>query len=196
MKKKILMIDIGGWGGITHYTYNLIKSLSALNEYDLYLLTDSAYELSFLPQYCKVILEPLSGKPYARAVKRIVSVIMEVKPSVIHVQTMNTARKDWFLFLLASISGFRIVLTAHNIMPHEAFEQKAFFMKQAFGIIYNCVSRIIVHSEYSRNKLTGMFGIAPRKIYVIAHGNYGFFKTRQISMEQARKTLNIQNTLS
>jgi len=32
MKKKVLMIDVGGWGGITHYTYNLMQALSRINE--------------------------------------------------------------------------------------------------------------------------------------------------------------------
>jgi len=191
MKIKVLMIDIGGWGGITHYTYNLMQALSVCPELDCVLLTDRAYELDNLPRHFKVIKLPFNNRPYFSTVKEIFSVVREFGPGIIHVQTMISARKDWLLFLLAGLSGARVVFTAHNVMPHEDAENRAFFMKTAFRIIYANSRKIIAHSNFTKGEIMRIFGQAAEKIHVIPHGNYAFFRTHEISQQVARQKLNI-----
>jgi len=191
MKIKVLMMDLGGWGGITHYTYNLMQSLSAQPGLDCVLLTDRDYELDDLPRNFKVIKLALKNRPYLFMAAGLIRAVMEFKPGIIHVQTMLSARKDWLLFLFFSMCGIKIVFTAHNVMPHEDTEKKAFFMKTAFGLIYSVSRVIIAHSNFSREGLIGFFGVPGEKIRVIPHGNYLFFRTREVSRQDARQKLNI-----
>ncbi|HQJ15434.1 MAG TPA: glycosyltransferase family 4 protein [Candidatus Omnitrophota bacterium] len=191
MKLKILMIDIGGWGGITHYTYNLMQALADNGGVESCLLTDRAYELDSLPRRFNIIKRPLKDREYFSMLMQVLEAVIRFRPHVIHVQTMSSARKDWAMFLLARIFRVRMVLTAHNVLPHEEAEKKAMFMKSAFGIIYACSNRIIVHSKFSRQKLAAIFKIDPGRIPVIPHGNYLFFRTREMSKADARRALGL-----
>ncbi|MFA5100225.1 MAG: glycosyltransferase family 4 protein [Candidatus Omnitrophota bacterium] len=191
MKIKILMIDAGGWGGITHYTYNLMQALAARGEIECALLTDRAYELDGLPRNFGVIKRPLNGRAYLPALLRVLRVVSEYKPHVVHVQTMLTARRDWLVFLIARICGVKVVFTAHNVLPHEDREKNALCMRSVFKIIYASSQRIIVHSRFSLDKLTALFRIGRDKVRVIPHGNYLFFRTEQMSKDRARRGLGL-----
>jgi glycosyltransferase involved in cell wall biosynthesis len=188
---KILMIDAGGWGGITHYTYNLIRALSQDASLECVLLTDTAYELDFLPRNFRMIKAGFNGRAYPVQVAGLVKTVLAVRPAVIHVQTLFTARKDWLLFLLCRWLGIKIILTAHNVMPHEEFERKAFFMRRAMRIMYASCRAIIAHSAFSREQLMRSFGVPAGRIRIIPHGNYLFARTAEIPGEEARRQLGI-----
>lgn len=185
------MIDPGGWGGITHYTYNLMQALVRAGQFDYALLTDQEYELETFPRSFAVIKQILKNRAYIPTISRVIKAVFLTKPTILHVQTMVTVRRDWIWFVIARMFGYKIVFTAHNVLPHEIHEQKAFFMKSALKIIYACSNRIIVHSEYSRNRLLDLFKVNPEKIAVIAHGNYLFLRTKEMSKQQAKKQLGI-----
>ncbi|MDD5347405.1 MAG: glycosyltransferase family 4 protein [Candidatus Omnitrophica bacterium] len=191
MKPKVLMIDVGGWGGITHYTYNLMAALARNGKCDCTLLTDRQYELEPLPRNFEIIKKSLNNQPYGRAVKSVFEAIRQVKPQIIHVQTMITARRDWLLFRLGGLLGKRIVLTCHNVLPHEDAEKQAFFMRQALANIYAASRAIIAHSEFSRARLIELFGVPAAKITVIPHGNYLFFRRTEMSQAEARQALGL-----
>ncbi|MCX7927439.1 MAG: glycosyltransferase family 4 protein [Candidatus Omnitrophica bacterium] len=191
MRRKILMIDVGGWGGITHYTYNLMQALAECKEIEVALLTNKDYELDHLPKKFSIFKVPLLGQSYLRTIHNIFSVIFCYKPQIIHIQTMVSARKDWFWFMLAKLIGKKIILTCHNVLPHEDIEKNAFFMKTAFRIIYSSAEKIIAHSQYSRNRLNNFFQIDLAKIVIIPHGNYLFFRKQELSPKEARKKLSI-----
>ncbi len=191
MKPRVLMIDAGGWGGISHYTYNLMQELSFSGKLECALLTDLAYELDRVPRSFKIIKRGLNGQPYLLAAIRLIREIFIYKPDVIHIQTMLSVRKDFFLFLLARLFGINIVLTAHNILPHEDAQNRAFFMHPALKTIYSCSKVIIVHSKFSADRLVKLFDIPLKKIRVISHGNYLFFRTSEMSMQEARRILGI-----
>lgn len=191
MKTKVAVIDIGGWGGITHYTYNLMQALSAGADIDCVLITAGEYELESLPRNFKLIKVAVKDRSYRQIVAGVIAAVRNSGARVIHVQTMISARKDWILFILARLCGLRIVFTAHNVLPHEDAEKKAFFMKNAFAVIYSFSNRIIAHSNYGKNELIRVFGIPGGKISVIAHGNYLFFRTREVSRQDARERLKI-----
>jgi glycosyltransferase involved in cell wall biosynthesis len=117
--------------------------------------------------------------------------VFAYKPEINHEQTMLSTRKDRFLFLLAKLLGTNIVFTAHNVWPHEEEEKRAFFMRVALKIIYSCSKVIIVHSNFSREKLAQAFRIKSKKIRVIPHGNYLFFRNREMSGLEARRILGL-----
>jgi glycosyltransferase involved in cell wall biosynthesis len=185
MKPKILVVDIGGWGGIAHYTYNLMKAVARNASVDSALLTDSQYELDGLQRNFQVIKKPLRDQPYGAALRSVLEAVREYAPDAVHVQTMISARRDWIWFLLAALRRFPVIVTAHNILPHDEPEQRALFMKTAFRVIYRSASGIIVHSEYAKERLKEFAGASGMRIAVIPHGNYLFFK-RALSRRRRR----------
>jgi glycosyltransferase involved in cell wall biosynthesis len=168
-----------------------MQALSQSEDFEWILLTDRAYEMEKFPRSFILIKEPLRNESYIQAAWRIVKTIIFIRPRLIHVQTMLTARRDWILFLIGRIFNINIVYTAHNIMPHEDLEKEALFMKAAFRIIYGCSKKIIVHSAYSKNSLIGLFKVPEKKINIIPHGNYLFMRTKEIPQSEARKRLDI-----
>lgn len=191
MAKRILVIDVGGWGGITHYTYNLMSALARTKEFEFALLTDESYELDALPREFAVIKKRLKDVSHNQAVRNILEAVMGFKPDIMHVETMLTARQDWLLFVVARLTGKRVVLTAHNVMPHEQAEREAPLMKESFSLIYSAAKRIIIHSEFSKESLISQFVVDPEKVSVIPHGNFLFMRKKEISRDEARKLLKI-----
>ena len=188
---RVAMVDAVGFGGLTHYTYSLMRSLSAHAQVDCTLLTDTAYELDGLKRDFPVVKVSCRGQPYQNAAARLVKAIARLKPDCIHVQAGLTVRRDWLLFLLARSLRGRIILTAHNILPHDDWEKHAFGMRQALGIMYGCAAKVIVHSQYSKRKLTARFGVAPDTIAVIPHGNYLFVRMQEMTQAAARREIGI-----
>jgi len=96
-----------------------------------------------------------------------------------------------FLFRLALARrlGYRIVWTAHNILPHQTpfpplhVAVRRWVMAQA--------DAVIVHCEYGRRELLRQF---PRRgpVHVIPHGNYDGVHPCSITRDEARAALDIE----
>ena len=84
--------------------------------------------------------------------------------------------------------GFKIVYTAHNILPHE---NKTLETIKNYEKWYKTVDKIIVHSQNNKKEIISIFNLDENKIAVIPHGNYDFFLQKKISKNKARKRLNI-----
>jgi len=190
-KIKILVFESGGWGGIAHYAYNFSDALSKTGQAEVVLLTDREYELEHLQREFSLRKESIRGKPYLLAVLSVIRSIAVIKPDVIHVQSLITARKDWLFFIIARIFNLKIVYTAHNILPHEDSEKQAKGMRFAFSIIYKYSRKIVVHSQYSKDRLISLFGVPEKKISIIYHGDYLFMRQKEMTQKEARKILGI-----
>ncbi len=190
-KNRVLVIEAGGWGGVCHYAYNLLQALSQEEDLRVSLLTDIDYELENLKRDFQLIKVRIKDQAYPKVAYRIVKQILKARPRLIHLQSLVSARKDWFLFVLARLFGFPVIFTAHNVLPHEEEERSAFFVRSAFKIIYHCSRRIIVHTRYSKEKLAALFKIDPQKILVIPHGNYLFMRVKEVSRQEAKENLGL-----
>lgn len=192
MRIKTLLIETGGWGGIAHYSYNLLQALSKFKDFEIILLTGREYELDSFSKDFKIVKKPLQNQAYFKVIFTILVYLFRIKPSIIHIQSLFSPRKDWIFFLLARLLGIPIVYTVHNIFPHEEKESSAFGLKQSLQIIYKSSRRLIVHSQSNMHELANLFKIKPQKMRVIPHGNYFFVVPKNmISKENARKQLGI-----
>jgi glycosyltransferase involved in cell wall biosynthesis len=57
------------------------------------------------------------------------------------------------------------------VTPHEPIA----FERRIFGRIYRRCDLVIAHSGHDRDRLIGELGVAPERVTVIPHGEYGFF---------------------
>jgi glycosyltransferase involved in cell wall biosynthesis len=93
-------------------------------------------------------------------------------PDIVHVQflPMLTERLPldlWFV-RLCQLRGSRIVLTVHDLLPHNTGQSH----KQIFHDLYQMVDRIICHSDSVKVRLAEEFAMSKEKVSVIAHGPF------------------------
>jgi glycosyltransferase involved in cell wall biosynthesis len=93
-------------------------------------------------------------------------------PDVIHVQYLPMSQWKipfdlWFVSFYQQ-RGSRIVLTVHDILPHDTAETH----KKLFQDLYHRADALICHSESIRARLTSEFKIETNKIHVIPHGPF------------------------
>jgi glycosyltransferase involved in cell wall biosynthesis len=189
---KTLLIETGGWGGVAHYSYNLLQALSKYKDFEVILLTDKEYELDGFAKDFETIKIPVKNRCYSKVIFKILVSIFRIKPSIIHIQWLLSPRKDWIFFLLARFLGMPIIYTVHNILPHEERESNALGLKQSLQIIYRTSRKLIVHSQSNMQELADRFKITPQKMNVIPHGNYLFIVPEQIiTKDEAKRRLGL-----
>lgn len=93
-------------------------------------------------------------------------------PDVIHVQYLPMLKWRvpldlWFLEFCRR-RGSKIVLTVHDLMPHDTGER----YKATFDELYRSVDAIICHSDSIRSRLENEFAVPATKISVIPHGPF------------------------
>jgi glycosyltransferase involved in cell wall biosynthesis len=77
-------------------------------------------------------------------------------------------------FLVARLRGAKIVLTAHDPLPHKWLlpPRLRWVEHNSLGWIYRICDRILVHSEAGRGTLLQHFQVAPERVSVVVHGPY------------------------
>lgn len=97
------------------------------------------------------------------------------------------------LLLLMRAKRARIFWTAHNLLPHD---RARVFHLHVLGryILISLAERIFVHGEEANRILTRRFPLARKKTVVIHQGHYvGYYKS-DISPQEARRLLRIEQT--
>lgn len=94
----------------------------------------------------------------------------------------------YFVFLLIfKIRDKKIVLTLHNVFPHERNWISNLFNK----VIFHFGDHFIVHTSSNKQKIISEFNIPLENISIIPHGILKPYRIRGISRSEARKRLNI-----
>src|SRR3989344_684833 len=65
----------------------------------------------------------------------------------------------------------KVVLTCHNIEPHESTIVDKFFTK----LVFSKVNHFIVHAEQNRTRLINQYKISSKNVHTIPHGTFGYF---------------------
>ena len=65
----------------------------------------------------------------------------------------------------------KVVLTCHNIEPHESTIVDKIFTK----MVFSKVDHFIVHAEQNRKRLIGHYKIKANHVHTIPHGTFGYF---------------------
>jgi glycosyltransferase involved in cell wall biosynthesis len=93
-------------------------------------------------------------------------------PDVVHVQFLPMLRSKmpldlWFVKLCRA-RGAKIVLTVHDLLPHDTGEaHKAMYVR-----LYAMMDALICHSDAIRARLLAEFGVPDSKVSVIPHGPF------------------------
>lgn len=93
-------------------------------------------------------------------------------PDVVHVQFLPMLRSrlplDLWLAEYCQRRGAKIVLTVHDLLPHDTGEEH----KAVYVELYAKMDALICHSESIRARLATEFGVPAAKVAVIPHGPF------------------------
>lgn len=89
----------------------------------------------------------------------------------VHVQSFRVTAVEAPIYFLLRPCLRRLVVTAHNALPHEPRDWHAGF----FARWYRLADRIHVLSSHTRDRLIAEFGVPPEKLLLTPHGNYEGF---------------------
>jgi hypothetical protein len=178
---RILMLESGDWGGIHQYAHALGNGLSGCGV-ELALLTTEEYELEDRPCGFKRI-RVLRREGYGRTLSRVWRVLRDFKPDILHVQSFIAPRKDLVLLFLCRVLGIKVVLTVHNILPHEVRS----FERLLYCLYYRLAQGLILHSDLNSRRLREMVSdLQDAYLHVVPHGNYDHLRHLEMGREEAR----------
>ncbi len=93
-------------------------------------------------------------------------------PDVVHVQYLPMLRMrfpmDLWFVKFCRLRGAKIVLTVHDLLPHDTGDQ----YRQTFDALYRMVDAIVCHSDAVRMRLATEFSVPEEKISVVPHGPF------------------------
>jgi D-inositol-3-phosphate glycosyltransferase len=186
---RVMMLESGGWGGIHYYAHALGNALVPLVA-DLVLLTHERYELEDQPCGFR-LLRVLRRESYVRTLLRVGRILRRERPHILHVQSLISQRKDLLLLLLCRLFGARLVLTVHNILPHEVRHGE----RLVYALYYRLAQALIVHSQRNQERLlAGHPWLVKDRVWHIPHGNYAHFAHLACGQEEARRRLGLPVT--
>jgi glycosyltransferase involved in cell wall biosynthesis len=114
-------------------------------------------------------------------------------PDIIHVQYLPMLQwplpLDLWFIKLCHRRGAKIVLTVHDLLPHDTGE----LHRKTFHDLYQWVDRIICHSDNIRTRLHTEFSVPQSKVDVIPHGP--FFYDLPASSNEANTSLETSTPL-
>jgi len=226
-KKRVLMVEPQGEGGISHYAYCLGHALCDL-DYDVTLATGHPYELAFarppyavapvfgyrgIPRIAQRLLGRIGAQPdtrlatplpdlqqdasllrlgrlavahphpmrrtagwgsrwlareeYRSGWRRTIGLAARHGSAIAHVQWISRPERDHCLLRMLRGRGVRVVLTVHNVLPHDAPASA----QAIWPYIYRAADRLIVHYPGALSDLSDL-GVDPARVSVIPHGNY------------------------
>jgi len=181
---KILMLETGGWGGILHYSFNLLGALQKAG-INAALATNEKYELENLSADFRVI-KIFKREAYLKTLCKLIRLIRREGITLVHVQSVISPRKDWLLFLVLALLRVRVIITAHNVLPHAT----RLLEPWSYRIMYRLARGIILHSFNNLEEFRKKFpSVASGKIRVIPHGHYAFFSRGGPSKRRSRERL-------
>lgn len=186
-QQKIFMMDL--WATVPYYTAYLSKALLSKNghltvgsiSYYLDPTCFSSRGIKLNPGLSNIVGRFQLPRLPRRVLKLLESILnlsaltarfLVSPPDVIHVQflPMLTSRLPfdlWFVQLCRR-RGSKIVLTVHDLLPHNTGETH----RQAYYDLYQMVDHIICHSDSIKQRLCSEYSIPEEKISVIPHGPF------------------------
>ncbi len=186
-KPKVFMMDL--WATVPYYTAYLSRALIK-EDVDLRVGSISYYldPTCFSSRGIKLrpgLIDFVGKFRLPRLPRRILKLLESVlnlsaltvsflisPPDIIHVQylpmLLTPLPLDLWFIQLCRRRGSKIILTVHDLMPHDTGEAH----KQTFGEVYGMVDGIICHSDTIKKRLAAEFSVPEEKISVIPHGPF------------------------
>jgi D-inositol-3-phosphate glycosyltransferase len=180
-------------GGIAHYSYALATALEQAGIATNVLMHDfPAYDLAGFPHAHRPVVGLQMGisrrTRLTSPLRNLYGVLGTTRTSdVVHYQWALGPRNDRLHWPLLRRLGKKIVLTAHDVLPHEP----EVLSLEHCRWLYDTADAVIVHGVKLKELMLERFGTNPASVHVIPVGNFNFVADTPgpWSRENARKSL-------
>lgn len=168
---RVLMID--HWSKDNMYTLELSSELGNLVHLDLLTVDNSVLNGKVNYHYIKKLLGYGHKKSYKLYLRYLKSLFIQYRLAIskkydcVHVQTYKNSI-EILLYILFKPFIKKLILTVHNVLPHEQRKFDYLLYKN----IYKISDKLIVHNEQTKIQLSNLFNIDTEKISVVPHGVY------------------------
>lgn len=123
---------------------------------------------------------------------RLIKYLFLSKVDIIHVQWLRfNVFEGIFFTLLARSLRIKIVYTAHDVLPHM---KDNVYNRIVFYIIYHLQNKIIVHTEFIRNRLMKEFNVSSSKLIIVKHGVYQVEENKEITKVIAKSSFGLKES--
>ena len=202
-----MRISILNAGQQTDYLYGLVSGLSEIPHMEIEVV-DSDSAVGVFEKFRQVFLYNLRGdniSPQSIPVKmwrigryyiRLCYYTLRTSSKIFHIQWDNSIAfiDRTLLILYYKLFGKKIVFTAHNVYREERDDKASPIRWLSLKIMYHLVDRIIVHTARMKEELCTLFRISSNKVFVVSHGINNRIQPKGITLDEARKKLNIKQT--
>jgi len=185
MKNKVYILDITG--RVVDYDIGLFDAIvNQAPDIDVKLIISDAPKAP--NRVCLLSLIPAKFKSSNSKIKRAVKAVETVlnyiyilflslfeRPSVLHFQWFTfmefCSLDNYYISLLKFLlPNVRIVLTVHNLYPHDMSNKDLKKYESRFEKMCKHIDHFIVHVESTKNDLVKIYSLEPNQISVIPHG--------------------------
>lgn len=183
-----------GYGTLGKYDYNIIGNIEGL---DITYFCNEKSEIKDETIHIQKIYKYSTKRgllkfwSYLKTQSMLFRSIAKHKGSTAHFQWLKMPYFDFMLLKILKKRGIRLVLTVHNILPHNSGDKYKFIYKK----IYNELDDIIVHASNTKQELCDIFGIFPNKIHVIPHGIFMMEGVNDLETEKLKQAFIKKNQL-
>jgi O-antigen/teichoic acid export membrane protein/glycosyltransferase involved in cell wall biosynthesis len=185
-RTRVVVLETGGFGGIHHYAHGLVDALAA-GGVPVTLLTTQRYELAGRPCRARCV-RALRREWYPLTLARLAGLLRRERAGLLHVQSLVSPRKDLALLALCRLLRVKVLITAHNVLPHEVRRGE----RRLYRWYYRAAAAVIVHSHRNRAELLALEpDLDPARVGVIPHGNYAAFGDLELDRQEARRRLEL-----
>lgn len=150
-------------------------------------LLDVASRLGPLPAWLR---RPLRVAEYLVNLLLLTLRFLFRPPDVLHVQFLPLLARgiplELALLRLARRAGSLVIVTVHNVLPHESSERS----RAAYARLYRLAARLIAHDETAAARLAHEFAIPAERLSVVPHGPM-FAAARDVECAEARARLGL-----
>ena len=187
------------WRGVAPYTRHLLDGLEGVEELEVEFIDF----VSLYPPRLYPGGEPFDkngSRPSFRRVRmrRLLAWYnplswlwagLTLRGSVLHAQWWSYVLAPVYLAVmgLARLRGRRVILTLHNVLPHEA----APWRRWLFLSVFRLAHRFIVHSERNAQVLIEQYPRAAGRVTVVPMGIHTVTSEQNLSRQQARERLEL-----
>ena len=176
---KILYLTLENRGGMIHYVSELTNAISKNQKIEPILITGNINnqlqkKIKTYKYSLKILDTPVT----------LINLFMRLnkfKPDIIHITSPHH-----FIFILMFLKKkYPLVVTLHDVVPHEG--EKSWIKDLILNTLIRSSEHIFVHGEMLRKQLIQK-GYLPKRITVIPHGDYSFFR-------EYNQNINEENTI-
>jgi glycosyltransferase involved in cell wall biosynthesis len=118
---------------------------------------------------------------------------LKAKGDLVHIQhwALYSSVMYCIIIPLLKLRGKKIVISVHNITPHEVNKFIRFLFKVQNKIIFPFGDGFIIHNTRNKEKFLKLYNVNDEKISIIPHGMTKPVQIKDISKNEARKHLGL-----